>query len=127
MQICMNWAVTEVHLKLCFYNGCHFGPLLVTLLIKQTPMSNYFDKCPKSNKDLAHEKEHSLFTWRLKVHFVIHSLIPPFFSKKVEIFTSEEAFRYIMFVCKIFLANSFVWRNNRPNCLFIMSTWKLPP
>ena len=33
---------------------------------------------------------------------------PPFFTKKVEIFTSAEAFRYIMFVRKIFLANSFV-------------------
>ncbi len=40
---------------------------------------------------------------QLKVHFLIHSLIPPFFSKKVEIFTSAEAFRCIMFVCKIFL------------------------
>ena len=57
-------------------------------------------------------------SFKLKVHFVIHSLIPPFFSKKVEIFTSAEAFRYIMFVCKIFLANSLVWSN----CLFIMST-----
>ncbi len=28
---------------------------------------------------------------------------PPFFSKKVSIFTSAEAFRYIMSVCKIFL------------------------
>ncbi len=44
----------------------------------------------------------------LKVHFVIHSLIL-FSSKKVEIFTSAKAFRYTMFVCKIFLANSFVW------------------
>ncbi len=58
----------------------------------------------------------------LKVHFVIHSLIPPFFSRKVEIFTSAEAFRYMMLLCKIFLANSFVWWNNRQNCLFFMST-----
>ncbi len=49
----------------------------------------------------------------LKDHFVIHSLIPPFFTKKVEIFTSVEAYRYIMYVCKTFLANSFVRRNNR--------------
>ena len=33
-------------------------------------------------------------------------------SKKVEIFTSVEAFRSIMFVCKIFLANPFVSQNN---------------
>ncbi len=58
----------------------------------------------------------------LKVHFVIHSLIPPFFSKKVEIFTSAEAFRFITACVQIFLANSFAWRNNRPNCLFFMST-----
>ncbi len=34
---------------------------------------------------------------------------PPYFSSKnvEEIFTSVEAIRYIMFVCKIFLANSF--------------------
>ncbi len=43
-----------------------------------------------------------------KVHFVMHSLTSPLFSKKVEIFTSAEAFRYIMFLCIIFLANSFV-------------------
>ena len=43
-----------------------------------------------------------------KVHFVVHSLIPPFSTRKVEIFTSSEAFRYIMYVCRIFLANSFV-------------------
>ena len=29
------------------------------------------------------------------------------------IFTSVEAFRYIIFVCKVFLANSSVWWNNR--------------
>ncbi len=40
----------------------------------------------------------------LKVHFVIHSLIPHF-SAKVEIFIPVEAFSYIMFVLKIFLAN----------------------
>ena len=40
----------------------------------------------------------------LKVHFVIHSLIPPFFSKKLETFTPVDAFyRYIMYVYKIFL------------------------
>ncbi len=43
---------------------------------------------------------------------------PSIFSKKVEIFTSAEASRYIIFMCKIFLANLFLWRNNRPNCLF---------
>ncbi len=43
----------------------------------------------------------------LKVHFVIHNLIPPFFSKKVEIFTLS----VLGFVCRIFLANSFVWQN----------------
>ncbi len=48
------------------------------------------------------------FPSHLKAHFMIHSPIPPFFSKKVEIFTSAEAFRYIMFVCKLFLANSIV-------------------
>ncbi len=51
-------------------------------------------------------------SWKLKVHFVIHSFIPPFFSKKVEIFVLVEAFRYIMFVQKIFLANLIiVWQN----------------
>ena len=40
----------------------------------------------------------------LKIHFVIYRLSPPFFSKKVEIFTSVEAFMY-NFVYKIFLAN----------------------
>ncbi len=40
----------------------------------------------------------------LKVHFVVHSFIPPFFSKKVEIFIPVHAFRYILFVLKIFLA-----------------------
>ena len=35
---------------------------------------------------------------------------PHIFSKNVEIFTLAEAFRFIMFVCKIFLANSFVLR-----------------
>ncbi len=38
----------------------------------------------------------------LKVHFVIYSLIPPFLFKKVEIFTSAEAFTVVS-VCKIFL------------------------
>ena len=41
---------------------------------------------------------------------MIHNLNAPFFSNKDKIFISEEAFRYIMFVCKIFLTNSFVWR-----------------
>ncbi len=45
----------------------------------------------------------------LKVHFMIHSLIRQFFSKKVQIFTSVEAFRYIN-VCV--QNNSFVWENN---------------
>ncbi len=53
-----------------------------------------------------------MFFCVLKVHFVIHSLNPYFPSTEVEIFTSVEAFKYIMFVCKIFLANSFVWQNN---------------
>ena len=60
----------------------------------------------------------------LKVHFVIHSLIPPYFSKKVEIFIPVEAFKYILFVLKLFLANSLVWRSNRRICVFFMSTWK---
>ena len=54
----------------------------------------------------------------LKVHYVIHSLIPPFFCKPLGT---------IMFVGKLFLAKSFIWWNNWPNCLFIMTTWKLPP
>ncbi len=45
---------------------------------------------------------------QLKVHFVIHNLIPSFISKKVQIFTPVEAFRYKMLLCKIFCANSFV-------------------
>ncbi len=61
----------------------------------------------------------------LKVHFVIYSLIPPFFSTKVEIFIPVEAFRYILFVLKIFLANLLAWRSNRRICVFFMSTWKL--
>ncbi len=54
-----------------------------------------------------------------------HSLIPLFFSKKVEIFTSAEAFRYIIFVRKIFLAISFVGQNNRSNCpnVYITSSY----
>ncbi len=60
----------------------------------------------------------------LKVHFVIHSLIPPFFSKKVEIFIPVEASRYIIFVLKIFLANILDWRNYQRICVFSMSTWK---
>ena len=36
---------------------------------------------------------------------------PTFFSKKVEIFTSIEAIRYIMSVYTILLVYSFVWRN----------------
>ncbi len=60
----------------------------------------------------------------LKAHFVIHSLIPLFFSKKIEIFVPVEAFRYILFVLKIFLANLLVWRSNRRICVFFMSTWK---
>ena len=31
---------------------------------------------------------------------------------------SPKKLRFLMFVCKIFLANSFVWQNNRLNCLF---------
>ena len=54
----------------------------------------------------------------LKDHFVIHSLIPPFFTKKVEIFTSAEAFRSIMFVYKYFLQIPLFGKN----CLFIMLT-----
>ncbi len=33
---------------------------------------------------------------------------PPIFHKKVEIFTWVEPFMYIMYVCKISLANSFL-------------------
>ncbi len=49
----------------------------------------------------------------LKVHFVITAHPPPIFLQKVEIFTSVEVFWFIMFVCKIFLANSLPCRNNR--------------
>ena len=49
----------------------------------------------------------------LKGPFHDPQLHSPIFTKKVEIFTSVEAYRYIKYVCKIFLANSFVWRNNR--------------
>ena len=52
------------------------------------------------DKDLAASSD------QVKVHFVIHSLIPSFFSKKVEIFIPVGAFRYIML--KIFLANLLV-------------------
>ncbi len=38
---------------------------------------------------------------------MIHSLIPPFFSKIVEIFTSVEAYRYTQFAYIIYLANLF--------------------
>ena len=78
-----------------------------------------------------------MVTFDLQLYFAIKRLAkgplrnpqphPPFFSKKVEIFISAEAFRYIMFMRKIFIAKSFVWRNNRLNCRFIMSTRKLPP
>ena len=40
----------------------------------------------------------------LKVHFVIHSLIPPFPTKKLAISTSVDTFRYIICLCaKYFL------------------------
>ena len=38
----------------------------------------------------------------LKVHFVNHNLMPPFFSKKVGVLTSAEAYRYVIFMWKIF-------------------------
>ena len=70
--------------------------------------------------------EHVLVhTIRFNVHFVIHSLIPPFSTKKFQMFTAVEAFRYIMYVCKIFFANSFDWGNNRWIGKFILSTWKI--
>ena len=49
---------------------------------------------------------------------------PPIFLQKVEIFIPVEAFRYVLFVLKIFLANLLVWRSNRRFCVFFMSTWK---
>ena len=39
-------------------------------------------------------------------------LHPPFFPKNLD-FTSLEAFRYMICMCKIFLANSFVWWNDQ--------------
>ena len=49
-----------------------------------------------------------------KVPFVIHSLPQPFiFLQEVWIFTLKEAFQYVILVRKIFLANPFVWQNNR--------------
>ncbi len=52
-----------------------------------------------------------------------HDLQPhppsPFFSKKVEIFTSVEALWYIWFVCKIIVANC-------QNCWFIVPTLYIP-
>ncbi len=71
-----------------------------------------------ANYDTAFKMVHQKLTecdnvFFLKVHFVIHSPIPPFYLKTVDIFTSAEVFRYIMFVCKIFLANSFAWQSNR--------------
>ncbi len=39
-------------------------------------------------------------------HSKVHFVIPPIFLKNVEIFASLEAFRYIRFVCKMFV-NSF--------------------
>ena len=55
----------------------------------------------------------NIWAVRSKVHFVIHSPIPLLSTKKVEIFTSVEAFRYIMYLCKILLTKSYVWGNNR--------------
>ena len=54
-----------------------------------------------------------------QVHFMIHSLISKFLFKKVDNFTSAEAFRIIMFVCVP--SNSFVWRNNRLNYVIKIS------
>ena len=48
------------------------------------------------------QEENTTYSCYLKVHFVIHSLIP-IFSKKVEILILVEAIRYLMFVLKIFL------------------------
>ncbi len=55
---------------------------------------------------------------KLKVHFVIHSLIPLFFSQKIEIFIPIEAFKYILFKLKTFLVNLLVWRSNCRICIF---------
>ena len=53
-------------------------------------------------------KYYALFATLIKGPFRDPQPNPPFFSKKVEIFTSGDASRYIMFVCKIFLANLFI-------------------
>ena len=45
---------------------------------------------------------------------------PPFSQKKLRYLQQKPS--YIMFVCKIFFANSFVGRNNPSNCLFIILT-----
>ena len=46
----------------------------------------------------------------LKVYFVIHSLITPFISKDVEICSPvDKPLGVLVFVCEVFLANSFVW------------------
>ncbi len=52
----------------------------------------------------------------LKVHFVIHRLILPFFSPRKLRFSHQqtEAFRCVQSIS----GNSFVWPNSRPNCLF---------
>ena len=52
---------------------------------------------------------HYLFCTKLKVHFVIHTFIPPFCSRNLEIFfLPTEDLSYIMFMWKIFLADLLV-------------------
>ena len=57
-----------------------------------------------------------LVAWR-SILWSMTSCPPPisrgkFPPKSWDEFTSSEAFRYIRYVCRIFLANSFVWGNN---------------
>ena len=61
---------------------------------------------------------------QLKVHFMIPT--PTHISlKKFRFLHSVEAFVYIIYVCKIFLAISFVWLNNCRIGYFSMSSWKI--
>ncbi len=57
--------------------------------------------------------KHSWLLWSFYLYcsFLIltqYTASSPIFQKKGEIFTSAETFRYIIYVCKIFLANPFV-------------------
>ncbi len=43
-----------------------------------------------------------------------------FLQKSSDFFISRSLQEHVCVVCKLFLANSFVWQNNQPDCIFII-------